>query len=94
MVGPLFGVSSEVIKIRFHELSNIMESVRHRLLESRSSIFKTKGHFLVGEGAPREDESGLMLIFWLDLDLIVARESIHKGEYFISRTIIQDLINE
>ena len=94
MIGPFLGVGSEIVKISFHELSNIMESVTHHPLESRSNIFKGKGHFLIGEGAPRANKSGLMLIFWLDLDLIVAEESIHKGEDFISRTIIQDLINE
>jgi len=71
-----------------------MECVRHGLLESGPSIFKAKRHFPISEGAPRANEGGLMLIFTLDMDLIISRESIHKGEYFISSAIVQDLINE
>ena len=94
MVGPLFGVSSEIIQISFHNPSDVMECVRHSPLKSGSNIFKAERHFPIGEGAPRADEGGLVLIFRLDLDLIIPRESIHKGEDFISSVIIQDLINE
>ena len=94
MVSPLLGVSDEIIKISFHNSSDIMESVRHSPLEGSSSIFEAEGHFPVGEGAPRADESCFLLIFGLDLDLVIVRESIHKGEDFISRTVINYLINE
>ena len=94
MVSPLFGVSSEIVKISFHNSSDIMESVRHSPLEGSSSIFEAEGHFLIGEGALRADEGCLVLIFRFDLDLVIPRESIHKGEDFISRTVIQYLINE
>ena len=94
MVNPLLGVSGEIVKISFHNSSDIMESVRHSLLEGSSSIFEVEGHFLIGEGAPRADESCFVLIFGLDLDLVISRESIHKREDLISRIVIQYLINE
>ena len=94
MVGPLLGVGSQIVKISFHKLSDIMESERHGPLEGSSSIFEVEGHFPVGEGAPREDESCFVLIVRLDLDLVVSKESIHKGEDLISKTVIHYLINE
>ena len=94
MVDPLFRVSNEIIKISFHNPGDLMERIRHSPLESGSNIFKAERHFPIGEGAPRADEGGLVLIFRLDLDLIIPKESIHKGEDFISTAIIQDLINE
>ena len=94
MVNPLFGVSSEIVKISFHNLSDVMESVRHSPLEGGTSIFEAERHFPIGEGAPRADEGCLVLIFRLDLDLIIPGKSVHKGEDFISRTVIQYLINE
>ena len=90
MVGPLFGVGSEIIRIILHNLGDVMECVRHSPLESGSSIFKAKRHFPISKGAPRANEGGLVLIFRLDLDLIISGESIHKGEDVISNAIIQD----
>ena len=94
MVNPLFGVSGEIVKISFHSPSDVMESVRYSPLEGGSSIFKAERHFPIGESAPRADEGCLVLIFRFDLDLVVPKESIHKGEDFISRIVIQYLINE
>ena len=94
MVSPLYGVGDEIVKISFHNLSDVMESIRHSPLEGGSNIFEAERHFLIGEGAPRADESCFVLIFGFDLDLVIPRESIHKGEDFISRTVIQYLINE
>jgi hypothetical protein len=94
MVDPPFGVSNEIIKISLHNLGDVMEHIRYSPLESGSNIFKAERHFPIGEGAPRENEGGLVLIFRIDLDLIILGESIHKGEDFISSAIIQDLINE
>ena len=68
MVNPLFGVSSEIVKISFHNLGDVMECVRHILLESGSNIFEAERHFPIGKSAPRADEGYLVLIFRLDLD--------------------------
>lgn len=94
MVNPLFGVSGEIVKISFHNPSDVMESIRHSPPEGGSNIFEAERHFPIGEGARRVDEGCLVLIFRLDLDLVIPREFVHKGEDFISGTIIQYLINE
>ena len=94
MVNPLLGVSNEIIEISLDNPCDVMECIRHGPLESGSTIFKAERHFPISEGAPREDEGGLVLIFRIDLDLIISEESIHKGEDFISSAIVQDLINE
>ena len=78
MVGPFLRRSSKIIKISLNNFLNIMECVRHGPLESGSNIFKDEGHFLVIEGTPRINESSVMLIFRFDLDLVVAKESIHE----------------
>ena len=87
-------MSNEIIEISLDNPRDIMKCIRHGSLKSGSNVFKAERHFPIREGAPRANEGGLMLVFRLDLDLIVPRESIHKGEYFISNEIIQDLINE
>jgi hypothetical protein len=94
MVNPLFGVGGEIVKISLHNLSDVMESVRHSPLEGGTSIFEAESHFPIGKSAPRANEGCLVLIFRFDLDLVVPRESIHKGEYFISKIVIQYLFNE
>jgi hypothetical protein len=78
MVGLFLRMRNKIIKISLDDILNIMECIRHGPLESGSSIFKAEGHFLVSEGTPRTNESRLMLIFGFDLDLVVARESIHE----------------
>ena len=88
MVVPFLRMSSKIIKISLKNILNIMECVRHGPLESGPNIFKAEKHFPISEGAPRENEGGLVLIFKLDLDLIISGESIHKGEYFISSAIV------
>ena len=78
MVGHFLRMRSKIIKISLNDLLNIMECIRHGPLESGSNIFKSEGHFLVSQGTPRTNESRLILIFGFDLDLVVARESIHE----------------
>jgi hypothetical protein len=63
-------------------------------LDGGSNIFEAERHFFIGEGALREDEDCLVLIFRFDLDLVISGEFVHKGEDFFSRTVIQYLINE
>jgi hypothetical protein len=37
---------------------------------------------------------GVVLIYWMDLDLIVARETIHEGQSLMACTIIDNLVDE
>ena len=94
MVSPLLGESGKIVMISFHNLSDVMESIRHSPLEGGSNIFEAEGRFPIGKGSPSANEGSLVLIFEFDLDLVISRESVHKGKDFISRTVIQYLINE
>jgi hypothetical protein len=63
-------------------------------LESHPDIFESEGHDAIGKGAPWGCEGGFVLIHLLDLDLVIARKSIHEGEDFMTDTSIDDLIDE
>ena len=71
-----------------------MEAVCHGILEGGSSIFEFKGHDLVGECAPWGCECHFVTVFFPDLDLVIARKSIHEGEGLMSGACIDDLVNE
>ena len=72
----------------------IVEAVRHGVLEGRSSIFEAKGHDSVGECAPWGCECRLVMIFFMDLDLVVSEKSVDEGEGLMSSTCIDDLVDE
>jgi len=35
-----------------------------------------------------------MLICWMDLDFIIAEEPIHEGQYLVTDTVIDNLVDE
>jgi hypothetical protein len=78
MLGSLFGSSSEVIQISKDDVSKIMKKIGHVLLKCIIDIFYSKRHDAIRKGTPRGSKSSFILICWMDLDLIVAREPIHK----------------
>jgi hypothetical protein len=43
---------------------------------------------------PRGNECGFILIGWVDLNLVIARESVHKGESLVAGAVIDNLIDE
>ena len=71
-----------------------MKGKGHSPLKCCSDIFKAKGHLQVRKSTPRTNESSLMLALGFDLNLIISRKSIHKGENFASYTLIQNLVNK
>ena len=71
-------MSWEVIQVRLYDVSDIMKSIRHRTLEGGTGIFETERELLIGEGAPRTNESCLMLVCRSYVDLVIAREAVHK----------------
>lgn len=73
---------------------NIMKSIRHVLLEGGPNIFKDKWKLLVSEGTPWENGSGFVLIRRENVDLIIARKSIHEGKYNTCGIVPNDLVNE
>ena len=59
---PLLGMSGHVIKIRFHNMFDVMKIIRHDMLECRASFFQTKRQFTLGKGSPWENKIHLVLI--------------------------------
>jgi hypothetical protein len=92
MLGSLFGPRSEVVKIRKDDASTIMKN--DGPLKHSTDVFESKRHDMISKGTPRGSKIGFILIFWMELDLIVAREPIHKGQFLVADTIIDDLVDE
>jgi hypothetical protein len=79
MLGSLFGSSSEVVQISKDDAIKIVKNVGHGPLESRTRFFESKGHDTISKGTLRCCKRGFVLICWVDLNLIVSEETIHKG---------------
>jgi hypothetical protein len=94
MLSSLFGSSSEVIQIDKDAVRNIMENVGHGPLECSTYVLESKRHEVIGKGTPQGSKSSFILICWMDLDFIVAGEPIHKGQFLMVSTIIDNLVDE
>jgi hypothetical protein len=46
------------------------------------------------QNTPRGNECGFVLIGGVNLNLVIARESVHEGESLVAGTIVDNLINE
>ena len=71
-----------------------METLCYGMLEGGSSILQTKGHYSIGECSPRGCEYSLVMIFFLDLDLVISGKPIHEGKGLMSGACIDNLIDE
>ena len=71
-----------------------MKAIHHGALESGSNVLYTKGNYLVCECFPRGGECNLVMIFFLDMNLVVSEKSIHERKYLMSSACINDLVNE
>jgi hypothetical protein len=94
MLHSFLGSSSEVIQVSEDDASNIMENISHGTLERSTNVFESKGHDLVSKSTPWGSKCSLILICWIDLDLIVAKEPIHEGKGLVANTIIDNLVDE
>jgi hypothetical protein len=94
MLGTFLGSSCEVIQVGEDDIGQIMKDVCHILLESCTDILQAKRHDTICKITPRGSECGFILIVWVDLNLIIARESVHKGESFMADAVVDNLINE
>ena len=72
----------------------VMKDVIHGSLEGGSYIFQAEWHYLVCECAPRGSERNFVPVSVTNLNLIVPRESIHEGEGLMTRTSIDNLVDE
>ena len=82
----LFGLRPgyHIININLYLVVNhVMEQGDHGSLISCPNILQPKRHHLVTESTPLCDEGCLLHVFGCHLDLVVARETIHKGEDFV-----------
>ena len=71
-----------------------METISHGALEGVSSVFEPKGHESVGECAPWGCEFRLVTVFFLDLDLVISRKTVHERKGFMFNACIDDLVDE
>ena len=71
-----------------------METICHGVLEGGSNIFEAKGHGSIRKCAPWGCELHIIMVFFPDLDLVVAEKTVHEREGFMSDACIDDLVNE
>jgi len=71
-----------------------MKGVRLCTLEGSTGVFETKRELLISKSAPWTDKSGLVLITGGNIDLVIPRETVHKGVHFTSVTLVNELIDE
>jgi hypothetical protein len=88
------GSSSEVIQVSEDDASEIMENISHGSLECRTDVLESKRHDTICKSTPWGGKCGFILICWVDLYLIVARESIHEGQGLMAGTVIDNLVDE
>jgi hypothetical protein len=72
MLSSLFGSSSEVVQISKNDARKIMKNIVHGPLERSTCVLESKRHDTIRQGTPRGNKCGFILIYWMDLDLIVA----------------------
>jgi hypothetical protein len=58
------------------------------------AFLRPNRHDTICKSTPRGNECGFVMIGWVDLNLVVARESIHKGESLVADAVIDNLIDE
>jgi hypothetical protein len=94
MLGAFLGSSGEVVQVGEDDLSQIMKDVCHRTLEGCVGVFEAEGHDTICKRTPRGNECGFILIGWVNLNLVIAKESVHKGKSLVDGTIIDNLIDK
>jgi ABC-type spermidine/putrescine transport system permease subunit I len=57
-------------------------------------VLESKRHDMIGKSTPRGIECGFILIFWMNLNLIIARELVHEGQGLMAGTTINNLVDE
>jgi hypothetical protein len=94
MLSAFLGSSSEIIQVGEDDLSQIMKNVCHGALESGTNILEAKRHDTICKSTPRGSECGFVLIGWVNLNLVVARETVHEGQSLVANTIIDNLVDK
>ena len=61
--------------------------------ESSPCVLEPKGHYAIAIGSLPCDERGLFLVIWINANLVVAGESIHKTKEFMAGCGIYDEVD-
>jgi hypothetical protein len=88
------GLDDHVVHIGFDVLVELLLEIGlDSSLVGGASILQTERHRCVVVGAKWGDEHGLLLIFFLDGDLVVSRVAVEEAEQVTTRHGVNDLIN-
>jgi hypothetical protein len=71
-----------------------MKNVCHGMLECRVDILEAKRHDMICESNPWGSECGFVLMGWLNIDLVVARETVQEVQILVVSTIIDNLVDK
>jgi hypothetical protein len=71
----------------------LLEAGLDNSLVGSVGVLQPKQHCHVAVGAERGDERGLLLVFFLDSDLVVAGVAVEKAEQVTARSGVDDLVN-
>jgi hypothetical protein len=94
VLSEFLGLSGEIVQVSENDLSQIMKNVCHGMLKSGSGLLEAKRNDMICKSTARGSECSFVLISWVDLNLVVARETVHEGKRFMSSTIIDNLVNK
>jgi hypothetical protein len=94
MLRSLFGSNNEVIQIGKDDARKIMENIGYGPLKRSTYILESKRNDMIRKGTPRCSKSSFVLICWMDFNLVIAGEPVHKGKCLMVSTIIDDLVDE
>jgi hypothetical protein len=94
MLNVFLRSSSEVIQVGEDGVREIMKNVSHSPLEFRTCVLESKRHDTIGKSTTRGSECGFVLVCWMNLNLIIAREPVHEGQGLVVGTIIDNLVDE
>jgi len=89
MISRSAQLGDHVIHIDFDLLMHhIMEQGYHGSLVSHTCIFQTEWHDIIGVSSPMGSECHLGFVLFSHRDLIITRESIHKGEEHVGSCVV------
>lgn len=71
-----------------------MKTIRHGLLDCGTNISKAKGYDTIRKGTLRSTKSSPILVLGMYLNLVIIKETVHKGNNFMSCVSINELVNE
>ena len=93
MVGAIDTFHKHVVDIYLHYVSNqLLEDFIDHPLKSGSGVLQAKGHDFETVDDAANGEGCLVVIFWMHLDLLVSRLSIHEAEKFDVRCRVNHLV--